>query len=125
MPIYTYKCNNEKCEQDTFEKLFSSYKDAENKVINCPLCNLPADKQISACNFSLKGAGFHVNDYMTPDRYVGQDAEKKWTKIHEKQNLKEKFRKENNTKHLDKAPDGSYGVTDKDLYKVNHKSESL
>lgn len=36
MPLYEYICNNEECENDTFEVL-TSYEDS---VEVCPVCNL-------------------------------------------------------------------------------------
>jgi putative FmdB family regulatory protein len=122
MPIYEYICENEKCSQNIFEKLVN-LKD-KDKVVNCPICNSEAKKKISSFGFSLKGKGFHVNDYPTADRYIGQDAEKKWDKIYERQSTKNKFKKDENSKHLAKVPDGTYLTTNKELYKVNHKSET-
>ena len=122
MPIYEYDCIDKNCHQKTFEKLVQ-HKDIDKNVF-CPVCNKKAKKLPSSFGFSLKGTGFHVNDYANPDRFIGQDAEKKWTTISERQTAKKKFRKENESKHLGKITNKDYITTDKELFKVQHKSEA-
>jgi len=122
MPIYEYKCSDNDCLQKTFEKL-AKLEDHDKKVF-CPKCNKIAIKLVSSSfGFSLKGSGFHVNDYPTPDRYIGEDADKKWNSISNRQSKKKNFKKENSCKHLDKITSKEYIASDKELYKINHTSE--
>ncbi len=65
MPRYDFHCDNPECETPDFEMqiplaLYDEVKDG----IECPLCHVGhAAKVAAAPGFTLKGAGFHRNDY--------------------------------------------------------------
>lgn len=56
MPIYVYECT--KCHTE-FQRLLQKF----TETTTCPHCDGVAQKIPSVTNFSLKGDGFHKNDY--------------------------------------------------------------
>jgi predicted nucleic acid-binding Zn ribbon protein len=63
MPIYEFKCKNNKCiNYDKIkETIFSTFYNGE--IISCELCGEPLTKLLSNFAFDLKGTGFHKTDY--------------------------------------------------------------
>jgi putative FmdB family regulatory protein len=57
VPIYRYECSG--CGEG-YEKLVTPSR-PEPKI--CPVCKKKLVRVPSVSNFSLKGAGFHKNDY--------------------------------------------------------------
>lgn len=61
MPLFEYKCEDEKCEH-TFEKLVRH--DDRDVVPDCPKCKGDnTTKLISRTSFSLKGGGWAEDGY--------------------------------------------------------------
>ena len=62
MPIYEYECTNcgKQCE------VIQKYNDKPLKT--CPGCGGHMHKLISHSSFVLKGTGWYVTDYASPDR---------------------------------------------------------
>lgn len=81
MPIYEYECL--KCEK-TFE-FMQKFSDEPLKV--CPECSGQLKKLISNTSFVLKGSGWYITDYASPERKKAMEAEKKATE--NKQDKKE------------------------------------
>ena len=121
MPLYEYKCENEDCKISNFEKLVKDFDEGEK--ILCPSCHKKPKKKISSFGMNLKGEGFHANDYPTIDKLIGSKAEERWNKIHENQEAKSKFKKDKDVERLSRDPAGDYHPTDKELYKVQYKSD--
>jgi putative FmdB family regulatory protein len=57
VPLYEYRCKN--CGHQ-FEKI-QSFSAPEEK--ECPVCQGPVEKLISASAIQFKGSGWYVNDY--------------------------------------------------------------
>lgn len=70
MPIYEYKCL--KCGEQ-FEVMLR-FNDQSPK--NCPVCEGEIKKLISNTSFILKGTGWYVTDYASPERKKALEAEK-------------------------------------------------
>ena len=64
MPIYEFKCSNDKCEH-RFDKLFIGYESDEEKEFQiCPKCGAKAKRIISGgTHLKFKGNGFYSTDY--------------------------------------------------------------
>jgi len=73
MPIYEYECTEcgEKCE------VIQKFKDKPLKT--CPECGGRMHKLISHSTFILKGSGWYVTDYASPDRKRALESEGKTT----------------------------------------------
>lgn len=70
MPIYEYRCLE--CGKE-FE-LMQKFSDAPLK--KCPACEGEVRKLISNTSFILKGTGWYVTDYASPERKKAVDSEK-------------------------------------------------
>lgn len=70
MPIYEYKCLD--CEKK-FEII---QKSSDNNMQVCPDCGGKSKKLISNTSFILKGTGWYVTDYASPERKKAIEAEK-------------------------------------------------
>lgn len=70
MPIYEFKCLN--CEKQ-FEIMLKFNDDFPK---NCPDCGGIIKKLISNTSFILKGTGWYVTDYASPNRNKEEGAEK-------------------------------------------------
>ena len=57
MPLYEYQC--EKC--SGVHEVVQKFSDPPGA--DCPDCQSPMKKQMSATSFSLKGTGWYVTDY--------------------------------------------------------------
>lgn len=65
MPLYEYRCKN--CGHQ-FEKI-QSFSAPEEK--ECPVCQGPVEKLISASAIQFKGSGWYVNDYAAKSKSGG------------------------------------------------------
>jgi len=93
MPIYEYECLScgKQCEV--------SQKHNDEPLDNCPDCGGQMHKLISHTSFILKGAGWYVTDYASPERKKAQEAEGKAdTKTDTKKDTKTKPKVEPVTK---------------------------
>ncbi len=70
MPIYEYKCL--KCGEQ-FE-IMLRFNDQSPK--SCPICKGEVKKLISNTSFILKGTGWYVTDYASPERKKALEAER-------------------------------------------------
>jgi putative FmdB family regulatory protein len=70
MPIYEYECLN--CEK-RFEVI---QKFSDEPLKSCPDCNGQIRKCISNTSFVLKGSGWYITDYASPERKKAMEAEK-------------------------------------------------
>ncbi len=70
MPVYEYNCI--KC-NETFEVM---QKISEGPLTVCSLCGGELKKLITNTSFVLKGSGWYVSDYPSPDRKKAREAEK-------------------------------------------------
>ena len=70
MPIYEYECL--KCGKT--HEVMQKFSDAPLTV--CPECKGELKKLISASTFVLKGTGWYVTDYASPDRKRAKESEK-------------------------------------------------
>lgn len=70
MPIYEYQCRS--CEH-TFEVL---QKFSDPPIQECPRCSAPVQRLICPPALVFKGGGWYVNEFPTPDRKKGMEAEK-------------------------------------------------
>jgi putative FmdB family regulatory protein len=71
MPIYEYECDS--CEK-TFEIM---QKFSDEPLRTCPECGNQLRKLISNTSFVLKGTGWYITDYASPERKKAMEAEKK------------------------------------------------
>lgn len=71
MPIYEYTCLQ--CKKN-FE-IMQKFNDA--LLETCPSCSGGLKKLISSTSFVLKGSGWYLTDYASPERKEGLDAEKR------------------------------------------------
>lgn len=70
MPIYEYECLH--CEK-TFEIM---QKFSDEPLRRCPECSGQLKKLISNTSFVLKGSGWYITDYASPERKKAMEAEK-------------------------------------------------
>jgi len=73
MPIYEYLCL--KCER----QLEAVQKFSDAPLSTCPECGGQLKKLISSTSFVLKGTGWYVTDYPSPERKKAMVEEKKGT----------------------------------------------
>lgn len=79
MPIYEFFC--EPC-----ELAFEDLKALNDFNANCPVCGTPAQKrEVSNIAVVVKGG-----NKRTIDHIIGEDADKKWQKIHEDKSERDK-----------------------------------
>ncbi|MCL4455939.1 MAG: zinc ribbon domain-containing protein [Nitrospirae bacterium] len=70
MPIYEYECLQ--CGKN--HEIMQKFSDAPLTV--CPGCGGEVKKLISNTSFVLKGGGWYVTDYASPERKRAMDSEK-------------------------------------------------
>lgn len=70
MPIYEYECL--KCGKN--HEIMQKFSDVP--LSTCPDCGGRMKKLISNTSFVLKGSGWYVTDYASPERKKGMDSEK-------------------------------------------------
>ena len=62
MPIYTYKCEEDKCNTEEFDKIVKYSKRDEDQ--ECPVCGRECErKNVNLTSFRLKGTGWYATDY--------------------------------------------------------------
>jgi|Deesub1362B_J571_1020462.scaffolds.fasta_scaffold00355_15 putative FmdB family regulatory protein len=71
MPIYEYKCLS--CEKHL--EVVQKFSDAP--LTTCPECGGELKKLISNTSFILKGSGWYITDYPSPERKKAMEAERK------------------------------------------------
>jgi putative FmdB family regulatory protein len=71
MPIYEYKCLDCGKEHEVLQKF------SDEPLKTCPDCGGSVTKLISNTSFVLKGSGWYVTDYASPERKKAMEAEKK------------------------------------------------
>lgn len=59
MPIYIFKCPS--CYDEREEAM--KWAEAQEARLECPICKIPLERQVTRAHFVLKGSGFHRNDY--------------------------------------------------------------
>jgi putative FmdB family regulatory protein len=74
MPVYEYKCT--KCDKQ-FEV---TQKITDNPLTECTSCGGELKKLITSTSFVLKGGGWYITDYPSPDRKKALEAKKKSNK---------------------------------------------
>jgi len=120
MPIYEYYCKGCFVKFEQFAPRSEGFEKAK-----CPSCGKEAPRKISRPGgFILKGSGFHVNDYPDVDRVVGQDADRKWKRIHEEREKRDRVRRESGQHAVTRTSDGSYVPTSSDHLKDRQDSVS-
>jgi len=70
MPVYEYECT--KCD-DRFEVM---QKITDDPLTTCSHCGGELRKLITNTSFVLKGTGWYVTDYPSPERKKAMEAEK-------------------------------------------------
>ncbi len=78
MPIYEYKCT--KCS----EKFEVMQKMTDAQLTVCSSCGGKLKKLITNTSFVLKGSGWYVTDYPSPERKKAMEAKKPADKKQEK-----------------------------------------
>ena len=87
MPIYEYECTKcgKRCE------VIQKFNDKPLK--KCPECGGRMHKLISQTSFILKGTGWYVTDYASPDRKKAMESEGKTAPVAESKPSKKKEKK--------------------------------
>lgn len=70
MPIYEYKCLQCRKNHELMQKF------SDELLRTCPNCGGEVKKLISNTSFVLKGSGWYVTDYVSPERKKAVDSEK-------------------------------------------------
>ncbi|RMG02122.1 MAG: zinc ribbon domain-containing protein [Nitrospirae bacterium] len=70
MPIYEYRCLKCNNEMEVMQKF------SDEPLSTCPECGGQLRKLISNTSFVLKGTGWYVTDYASPERKKAMEAEK-------------------------------------------------
>jgi putative FmdB family regulatory protein len=71
MPIYEYECPNCGKHHEVMQRF------SDKPLCRCPECGGHMHKLISHTSFILKGTGWYVTDYASPERKKVKDAERK------------------------------------------------
>lgn len=71
MPIYEYECDNCGKQCEVIQKF------DDEPLSSCPDCGGHMHKLISQTSFILKGSGWYVTDYASPERKKAKEAESK------------------------------------------------
>lgn len=71
MPVYEYQCLG--CSKH----IESMQKFSDEPLTTCPDCGGELKKLISHTSFVLKGSGWYVTDYASPERKKALESEKK------------------------------------------------
>ncbi len=71
MPIYSYRCTSCGHAQDALQKM------SDPPLTVCPACGAATyQKQVTAAGFQLKGSGWYVTDFRSPQAQGGAKGEK-------------------------------------------------
>jgi putative FmdB family regulatory protein len=84
MPIYEYECTNCGKQCEVIQKLH------DVPLKTCPECGGHMHKLISQTSFILKGTGWYVTDYASPDRKRALESEGRATPVSEEKPAKKK-----------------------------------
>jgi putative FmdB family regulatory protein len=84
MPIYEYRCV--KCNEQ-FEVM---QKITDDPLSTCELCGGNLKRLITNTSFVLKGSGWYVTDYPSPDRKKAMEEKKKPAEDKKKQDTTKK-----------------------------------
>ena len=68
MPIYEYECPNCGKQYEIFQRF------TDEPLNRCPECGGHVHKLISRTSFILKGTGWYVTDYASPERKKAAEA---------------------------------------------------
>ncbi|NWF52596.1 MAG: zf-TFIIB domain-containing protein [Nitrospirae bacterium] len=71
MPIYEYECPSCGKHYELIQRF------SDEPLYTCPECGGHVHKLISHSSFILKGAGWYVTDYASPERKKIKDSEEK------------------------------------------------
>jgi putative FmdB family regulatory protein len=69
MPIYEYVCDDCGKQREVIQKI------TDQPLRTCPDCGGKVHKLISQTSFVLKGNGWYVTDYASPERKKAQEAD--------------------------------------------------
>lgn len=69
MPVYEYRCLSCKKKHELIQKF------SDEPLKECPDCGGPVNKLISNTSFVLKGSGWYVTDYASPERKRAMDRD--------------------------------------------------
>lgn len=86
MPIYEYECRRCGRHMEVEQKI------TDPPLTDCEVCGGELKRLITATSFVLKGSGWYVTDYPSPERKKAMEAEKKGAES-EKGDSKEKVAK--------------------------------
>jgi hypothetical protein len=112
MATYDFQCTSPKC--GVVQELIQSVHKDLPDCLPCPCCG-----EDSVFVF-LKAPGLMTGNMSSAsfDVLVGQDADKRWKTIHERQAKRNKIRRETGKMHLESAGDNEYKAHDRDLKAV-------
>ena len=88
MPIYEHKC-------DSCDLILESFLKEKKDIIKCDVCGGEAKLQMSTVNFKIARKPIEHIQNGDVDRFVGQDAEKRWAEHDDRKKAKTKVLKEN------------------------------
>lgn len=71
MPVYEYRCVRCNEEFEVMQRI------TDNPLSTCKLCGGELKKLITNTSFVLKGSGWYVTDYPSPDRKKAMEEKKK------------------------------------------------
>jgi putative FmdB family regulatory protein len=111
MAIYEYQCNKEDC--GVVQELYAAMSAVKPETLSCPKCGGPSAMKVSApavLTGSMTNAPLDV--------VIGQDAAKRWDRIHERQEKRDKIRRESGKPGLTAVGVNEYVPTDKPLRAV-------
>jgi rubredoxin len=119
MATYDFKCGNPKC-GIVQELVQSVHKDLPDSI-PCPRCGK------DAVFTYLKAPGLMTGNmgHASFDVLVGQDSDKRWKEIHERQAKRNKIRRETGKMHLESNGDNDYKAHDRDLQFVKTPKREL
>ena len=69
MPIYEYACDDCGKQCEVIQKV------TDEPIDTCPECSGQMHKLISQTSFILKGAGWYVTDYASPERKKARESD--------------------------------------------------
>jgi putative FmdB family regulatory protein len=69
MPIYEYACDDCGKQCEVIQKI------TDEPLSTCPECGGQIHKLISQTSFILKGSGWYVTDYASPERKKAQESD--------------------------------------------------
>lgn len=70
MPVYEYKCTNCNEQFEVMQKI------TDDPLTKCNSCGGELKRLITNTSFVLKGSGWYITDYPSPERKKAMDAQK-------------------------------------------------